>query len=362
MANASRRRLHRWCAMALLECYECSPSGDLKSTVIAVLDEILVSKPVSHGPIDSQIPVDEPLAIRAYLETIVPSQIQTQLRKVVGANVDHPVPRLVSENVSVETTQTSCSSKPPAHIPPTHCTSSHDITSTSSPNISSSPNTRVQRHPVQSETFSTSTDSPIRCSAPPSSAVTLSKTRMNPLPPPPLISKEQEVAEEPSSKRCKTAPSQTKRKVTLTLPSQITRFPHLSRNIATEFMRKPKPPFEIELAQYIVREQASAPTCAHIDRYKASNGTDDAAVGLVSLREQITRCLSIQRLKESVTAFITAVKAPRYINDPNSLQTVLVQKWGQVLTMRDRRVVRDVRWRVRHVILGQEFTLRHRYR
>jgi len=344
MGAASHRRLQRWCAMALLECYESCPSKDLKSTVISVIDEILASKPVTLHPTDPEIPADGPLAMRSRLETIVPPPIQTELRQVVS-DIDHPVQRRaevgtpVHETVSVET-------MPPAPTP-----------RTSSPDTTSSPNTRLRRDPVGPETSSTSNDPSTRHSTPSRSPVTRSKTRINPSPPTPITPEEQEVAEESSSKRRKTTHSQAKRKAIWTSPAQIPRFPRLSKDIA---VRRQKSPFEIAQAECIVREQTSAP--AHTNQDERLDGINNMAVSLTSLREQITQCLSTRRLEESATAFATAVQAVGYMYDSPSYGTALVQEWRTILMMRDRRVVPDVRWRIRHVILGQEFARRLKYR
>ena len=354
MGDAYHRRLQRWCAMALLECYESCPSKDLKSTVISVIDEILASKPVTLHPTDPEIPADGPLAMRSRLETIVPPPIQTELRQVVS-DIDHPVQRHVEvgtpvhETVSVETIQTLRSSSPPAHNLPTP--------RTSSPETTSSLNTRLRRGPVGPEISSTSNDPSTRHSTPSRSPVTRSKTRTNPSQPTPMTPEEQEVAEESSSKRRKTTHSQAKRKAIWTSPAQIPRFPRLSKNIA---VRRQKSPFEIAQAECIVREQTSAP--AHTNQDERLDGINNMAVSLTSLREQITQCLSTRRLEESATAFATAVQAVGYMYDSPSYGTALVQEWRTILMMRDRRVVPDVRWRIRHVILGQEFARRLKYR
>ena len=147
------------------------------------------------------------------------------------------------------------------------------------------------------------------------------------------------------------------------MAEQIPRFPRLSRNIAAQLVQKPKLSLEIEVARCIqcIVQQASNPVYTYINKDEALDGIDNPAVSIILSHEQITLFLSTQRLEESVTAFVRAVQAAEYMSDSKSPRTALVQEWREVLMMRDQRVIPDIRWRVRHVILGQEFARRLRY-
>ena len=109
MANASHQRLQQWCAMALLECYECSPSKDLKSTVFLFL---MRSSSANFSLTTQSIHKFWPMNLLSsahILRLLFPWQYRPHFQK---SNINHSMPRSVHENVSVEITQVLYSLQP----------------------------------------------------------------------------------------------------------------------------------------------------------------------------------------------------------------------------------------------------------